>query len=837
MNARVMRVAWYRYRASFARRWSGYLSVVLLVGTIGGLAMASVAGARRTASSFPTYVASTNPSTVGLFSRYDDPGLHLDTGYNAALATRIADLPLVTRSTTSIIFDANIDLNAVKGVHYDATAGEDPPTIVGSPDGEYTSMDRVTLTAGRYANPARLGEAIMNAQAAKELGLHIGSVVKVPFYTDVAVNSPKEFKPILVAKIKMVGEFVASRDVIESDISKLGSSAVLLSQALTRKLMITSATGTETFLQLKGGDASAPQVLNAVYKFDPLAQHFPAEVTSSSLPVAQQVISPVSVALAIFGAIAALAALLIVALTIGRTLSAVSEELLTLRALGARRSMLMGDQLMGILGALAVGSMLAVLVAVVLSPLAPLGPVRPVYPNRGVAFDWTVLGVGFLVLVLVLGAIAALQANRGVRRIISARSSASWGSESRWLRSVANSGLPISAVTGVRFALEPGRGRSATPVRTAALGAVLAIGVLVTTVTFGASLDSLVSHPSLYGWNWNYALLSSFGGAEDLPGPQITTFLDDDPYISQWSGLNIVKMSLDGQKVPAVAEKPGASVQPPVLTGHDLKSSTQIVLGNTTLASLHKKVGDTVVFSNGVSKPKTLLIVGTTTLPTLGGGNEGLGQGAVVATSDFPTSLLNLQDATIPGPNAIAVRLKAGANPAAAHRSLEKIDHQVNAVKQASGLAGGIVAVLRPAEIVNFRSMGTTPTVLAAGLTLGAVAALGLTLVASVRRRRRELALLKALGFSQRQLAASIAWQATVASLIGCVVGIPLGIVAGRQLWTLFSRSINVVPHPVVPAITLIVVGVGALLFANLMAALPGRSAARTPTALVLRAE
>jgi hypothetical protein len=62
-------------------------------------------------------------------------------------------------------------------------------------------------------------------------------------------------------------------------------------------------------------------------------------------------------------------------------------------------------------------------------------------------------------------------------------------------------------VTGVRFALEPGRGRSAAPVRSAILGAVLAVAVLTTTVTFGASLDSLVSHPSLYGWNWNYAML------------------------------------------------------------------------------------------------------------------------------------------------------------------------------------------------------------------------------------------------------------------------------------------------------------------------------------------
>jgi hypothetical protein len=65
-------------------------------------------------------------------------------------------------------------------------------------------------------------------------------------------------------------------------------------------------------------------------------------------------------------------------------------------------------------------------------------------------------------------------------------------------------------------------------------------------------------------------------------------------------------------------------------------------------------------------------------------------------------------------------------------------------------------------------------------------------------------------------------------------VGVPLGIVIGRQLWTVFARNINAVPDPTVPVI---LVALGALVFANVVAALPGRIATRTPTALVLRAE
>ncbi len=121
-------------------------------------------------------------------------------------------------------------------------------------------------------------------------------------------------------------------------------------------------------------------------------------------------------------------------------------------------------------------------------------------------------------------------------------------------------------------------------------------------------------------------------------------------------------------------------------------------------------------------------------------------------------------------------------------------------------------------------------------LDVGAVA-LGFILGASVRRRRRDLALLKTLGFTQRQLSAAIAWQATMAAVIGVIVGMPLGIVSGRELWILFARSIDAVPDPTVPILSLILIGVGALVFANLVAVIPGRIAARTSTALVLRAE
>jgi hypothetical protein len=86
-------------------------------------------------------------------------------------------------------------------------------------------------------------------------------------------------------------------------------------------------------------------------------------------------------------------------------------------------------------------------------------------------------------------------------------------------------------------------------------------------------------------------------------------------------------------------------------------------------------------------------------------------------------------------------------------------------------------------------------------------------------------------------LSAARRTQSSVAAVIGIAVGLPLGIVAGEWLWALFTRQINSVPHPTVPVLSVLLVAVGALAFANLVAALPGQSAARTSTATLLRVE
>ena len=126
--------------------------------------------------------------------------------------------------------------------------------------------------------------------------------------------------------------------------------------------------------------------------------------------------------------------------------------------------------------------------------------------RRVLTFDWTVLVVGFAILAVGLGALTvALAFRRTARRRIGRRTEPVQRG-SVVVNSAARYGLPAPAVAGLRFSLEAGHGRSAVPVRSVLVGAVLAVTVVVATVTFASGLNTLVSHPSLYGWNWNFAI-------------------------------------------------------------------------------------------------------------------------------------------------------------------------------------------------------------------------------------------------------------------------------------------------------------------------------------------
>ena len=188
-------------------------------------------------------------------------------------------------------------------------------------------------------------------------------------------------------------------------------------------------------------------------------------------------------------------------------------------------------------------------------------------------------------------------------------------------------------------------------------------------------------------------------------------------------------------------------VTPPRLDGSARPGDGEIVLGASTLDRLGKHIGDQVEVGSGRHR-QSLHVTGTAVIPTFGvvhGDRTSLAVGAMVSRRTMQMAAGERRDQRDAGAlGAILVRFKPG------------VDHQ-QANDRLEGLSGDIdpdqsLEVLdvpkRPADIVNFGTMGSAPTVLAVLLGIMAIGALANTLVASVRRRRRDLALLKALGFA-----------------------------------------------------------------------------------------
>jgi len=808
--------------------------LVVLIGLAGGVALGSLAAARRTASSFPTFLAASNPSDLEIDPAGAGPNgpasAHLE-----SLLHAVRSYPQVKRVESYVFLQASL----VRKGSVQRRTLNNKVVLVGSVDGLLFNQDRFAVTSGRMADPARADEVMVTENAAAAMGLHLGSRVPVAIQTGGGSNAVRRIT------LEVVGIGLLNREVVQDQIAKFPT-YIVATPALTKSV---GAGGTVYLgVQLRGGAADVAAVER---RWNSSEQYFTDfQVTSQVEAEAQQSIRPEALALGVFGGIAALATLFLAMQVIARALGAREHDLVVMRAIGADPATTELDGLIGIVTSVMVGSLLAVGVALALSPLFPIGPVRPVYPDPGVDADWTVLGIGFAVLfgalTAVAVAIAYLEApHRAQRRSrLAARRSST-------VQLAGRSGLPPSAIAGASFAIDARSGRAAGAYRWALLSAVIAMIVVTTTLTFGASLHALVSQPPLYGWNWDYAVQSS-DGYGPVPNKAVAT-LRHDPAVRSFSGVWFATLQLDGVEVPTLLANPGSTVAPPVVSGRGLATSRQIVLGAATLAQLHKRIGDTVDLQYVPGYPRRpipLTIAGVATMPAIGiaeGLHTSMGVGAVVPADAGPvTESLGPQGyaPSCNGPNMVLLRVRGGLDDPqgqAAAQRLSEAANRVLAVQRPDSVCGGDVAavlsVQHPAQIVNYRSMGTTPLLLAGALALAALVGLGLALVASVRRCRRDLALLRVLGFTQRQLAATVAWHASMSAAVGVLVGIPLGVVLGRWLWTLFAEEIGAVPDPTVPVWSVLLAALAAFVLANTAALLPGRRAARTAAALVLRDE
>jgi hypothetical protein len=798
---------WMRLRSELRTRWRSWLGLALLIGLGGGAAVAAAAGARRTETAYPRFVQAHQGYdlvTGGFPERIDA---------ERAL-TRMAAMPEVLES-------ARVDVVAYAAILPSGRRVSIPElAAIADVSGRLGyRLNRFKVLSGRLADRDAPGEAMVDFPVADQQDLRVGSTVRF------LLGDPEATPPKLAA-VRIVG-IVASAGQFPAVGASSSLGTVYVTPAFVRSHRITpSPVDASLLIRLRHGAADRDAFLRRLAA---------AGLGTVDIPMVEQVqtagvqrsIRLESQALWTLSALVALAALAILGQLLARQLYLESAELPTLRALGMSRVQLAA---LGMLRAGGIGLVAAcsvVPVAVLLSPLTPIGLARIAEPDIGFAADPVALVVGamaVLLLTVLVGAVSAWSAARTATT--GAGSLQAEAQRPAALASlVGRAWRAPSAVVGVRMALEPGRGRTAVPVRSAIFGATLGVAALTASLLFATSLHHLLVTPRLSGYTWD--VFVDVGARHD----RAAAALRADPKVAGFTRGGFANVRIAGDSLMALNMDGSGPVRPVITEGSAPAADDEIALGASTMRAAHATIGGTVEVvldqAEGTPEPVRMRVVGTVIVPPNPFAATRLGDGAAVTVPGLlriDPSLAARVD-SLPFLVRFAPGVDRDAGLAAVARDLQGIPNPI------------FFPAERPASITSLTRIADVPLLLSGLLALLAVGTLAHTLVSATRRRRRDLAILKTLGFVRAQVRGTLAWQATTLAAVALLVGLPIGIAGGRWAWRLFAGQLGVLPDPVVPLPAVLVAVPAALVLANLVAALPGRAAARTQPAIVLRSE
>ena len=799
-----MAAVWIRLRAELRTRWRSWLALTLLAGAAGGLVIALAAGARRADSTVSRWRDATQTMDVWV-GRSELWGIEAD-------FSRVERLPQVTQSVRS-----------VDVAFWGRTDGGRPVTVNevymnAAVDGVDGSANRPKLLAGRPPDSDRVDEIFVDSRAAKEHDLDVGSTVRARFTTkrelaSIAKTGEHDARadpatagrgPLLTLRVVGIRADLTSEDAL---------GLIAMSPAFYREYGRRVGAWMEyTGLRLERGDADLSAFRAGV------------ERTAGGRPVGiypkrslviklQSSIHLQAQALWVLAALAGLVSVLLVGQAIARQVTLESSEHPLLRSLGMTGPQLFALGLARVIPVGVIAGVLAAVTAVALSPLFPIGVARAAEANPGLAVDSVAVGEGAaatVTLILIAALVPAWRASwpRSEQR----RPPSSAGA-----RLLARARLFPSGIAGVRMALEPGRGRTAVPVRTTLLAAVVGVAAIVATLTITASADHLLGTPRLYGHNWD-AVIGN--GTDPRYSDRLVARLRADRSIAQLAGGIVSEARVGGEPTGVLGtEQIRGSFASTVLEGRAPSAPDEVLVGTKTARGLGAEIGDVIEARIG-DRASPFRVVGRGVLPEVaaaGAAPLGLGEGVAIAFD----GLRRLDPRA--EPNILLLGLAPGTDEPA---TLERLGREV-----------GAAPPRRPVDVGNWGRFSGFPYLLAALIAAAAAAVLAHALVTSIRRRRRDFAILKTLGFERRDLRATVAWQATTVAAVGLLVGLPLGAAIGRFTWNLLAVELGVAPEAVTPIWPALLIIPATLLLANLVALLPSRIAAGTRPALVLRAE
>jgi len=816
-----MTAVWMEAAAQLRRRRWATVALIVLVGLAGGAVIAAIAGARRTDTAVNRFVGYNRPEELGVLVN------------DASALPRIASLPQVAAwDESTYLFLSPTSTGAGVGTL----------NAYGAIDGSFlTRIRRPPMVAGRLPRPDRPDEVFVDASEARDRHLSVGSRLHLWAYgrdqIEAAIGGgfgdlgpPKG--PEYTLKVVGVGHeasdlVLTPGDVVHDAVYEAVGS-VVMTKAFTARLagdiglpsLLALPGSTEIEVRLEHGLADLPSFEKSVRGIAPDADiHVGSNVEEATTRRATKATHIEAIALLAFAALTAIAALVVLGQALSRQVALDAGDHPTLAALGLSRWRLILVSLSRP-AVIAVGSALvAVVVALMASPFTPIGLARRAEPHPGFSANVAVVAVGFVGVAAVVMGWAAMSAWRQTARSRALIDEQALPRPSALGGAAAVSSLGPSATTGIGMSFE--RGRRAM-FGTALAGTLAAVAGVTAAITFGASLNHLVATPRNQGWTWDVLV-----GNPNTTPPEPDALLDDartklisNPAVGAFAAGAVPDgASVNGRQVTfiGITDLRG-SVFPPILHGRRPDGDGEVALGKGTLAQLHAHLGQQVTFRAG-EHVVPMTVVGEVLVPTAGDINASLTSGAIGTLAGARRLQPDVPALVFP------VKFKPGVDPQAARASL----------RQQFG-----PEVLRPfagGEVGDLAKVSSLPYVLAGLLVALGVGAMALTLLASVRRRRRDLAVLKTLGFVRRQVSATIAWQASILAAVALVVGVPCGVAIGRWTWRLVADGVGTPAPPIVPVVALVLIPPVTFLIANALAGGPGWAAGKVRPAEVLRAE
>jgi len=792
------------------RRWRSLVVLALLVALTAGTVLTAVAGARRGQTAFDRLWARTDPATVVVLA--NQPGFDW---------SKVDALP--EASATGLFI-----------VYYGAAVVGFPGTVLGFPLGNADMMqtvERPVVLQGRMPDSSRADEVIAtphflaahHLSVGDRLTVHLSSPAQATAGFDASAG-PQPLGPLVKVRIVGVGRSPFAMD------QPGDAGSVVPTYAFLQKYRAYivgddpghTASYSNGLIRLKGGEAQVAQ-----FRVDL------ARVTGRSdidvLDEADWIGGPVHKAtgyeaacLLAFGLAALLAALFLVGQAIARYVSASAAELRVLQAVGLTRSQAAVCAATAPCLAAMAGATIGVGAAFIASAWLPLGIAALAEPSPGFDADWLVLAAGWAVAVLLVGAAAAVLTWSALTA--SRRRAAPGGSAV----AAALARLPVAAVVGTRFALEPGRGRNAVPVLPAIAGAVAGVLGVLAAFTFSAGVADAIANPARFGITWQLTTFYGDDGQDFGPAGPVTRAVAASRDVSGFLDVRIGGAQAGSVSIESFTYNPVAGKRVPVVltAGRLPGTSGEIALAPTTARMLHAGVGSAISFTGGPVR-RTLTVSGIAFVPA--GPHNSYDEGAWLTPAGFDRLFSGAHYAF--KFHAALVTLRQGVDPGAAARTL---------TATAASIKGGDAFPVTPPEgapVQKLKDLAALPIALGGFLALLAVGAVGYALTTAVRRRRHELAVLRALGLTGRQARLVIVTQATVLAVLGLAAGIPAGLAVGRAVWRLVADFTPLAYQPPFSPWALLLITPAALLSANLLALWPAHRAARLRPAQILRTE